>query len=179
MITDKNSIKCEAVFNDSRTHRYLWRRVWDKEKPTIAIIMLNPCLSDTVVTDTTTSLVVNNVAKLHDYGGVEILNLYSKLTNKIRFAEESDEELNDVANDEFIVKTVAESSKTILAWGKASNSNARIEERAAQILALLEKHKDKLYMISDGERVGLHPLTPSVRGSWNLVKCDFKTSKKT
>lgn len=179
MITDKNSIKCEAVFNDSRTHRYLWRRVWDKDKPTIAIIMLNPCLSDTVVTDTTTSLVVNNVAKLQDYGGVEILNLYSKLTNKIKFAEESDEELNDTANDEFIVKTVAASSKTILAWGKASNSNTRIEERAAQILTLLEKHKDKLFMISDGERIGLHPLTPSVRGNWSLVKCDFKTSKKT
>lgn len=170
MLIEKDTIKCESIFNDERTHRYLWRRVWDMEKPIIAIIMLNPCLSDTVVTDTTTSLVVNNVAKLQDYGGVEILNLYSKLTNKIRFAVETDEELNDKENDNYILKAVAASSKTILAWGKASNSNARIEERATQVINLLSPYQEKLYAISDGERTGLHPLTPSVRGNWILEK---------
>ena len=44
MITEKDTIKCEAVFNDNRTHRYLCKRVWNKDKPCIAVIMLNPCL---------------------------------------------------------------------------------------------------------------------------------------
>ncbi len=170
MITEKNTIKCEAIFNDSRTHRYSWRRVWDKDKPTITVIMLNPCQSDNIVTDTTTALVVNNVAKLGEYGGVEILNLYSKLTPKLRFKDESEDELNDIDNDAYIVKSAEKSKAVILAWGKASTTNARIEERAAQVLDLLKAHKEKLYVISDGERTGLHPLTPSIRGKWILER---------
>lgn len=176
MITEKDTIKCESIFNDKHTHRYLWKRVWNKEKPSISIIMLNPCQADNIITDTTTALVVNNVAKLEEYGGIEILNLYSKLTPKIRF-QETDEELNDKDNDTYILKSVETSSKTILAWGKASNSNARIEERAVAVLNLLEPYQDKLYMISDGERTGLHPLTPSVRSKWILEKCIFPKKK--
>ena len=33
MITEKDTIKCESIFNDDHTHRYLWKRVWDKDKP--------------------------------------------------------------------------------------------------------------------------------------------------
>lgn len=172
MITEKDIIKCEAIFNDSHTHRYLWKRVWDKDKPMVTIIMLNPCQADNIITDTTTSLVVNNIAKLQEFGGLEILNLYSKLTTKLSF-KESDEELNDKENDSYILKSVEASSKTILAWGKASNSNARIEERAVQVINLLLPYKEKLYMISDGERIGLHPLTPSIRSKWILEKCEF------
>lgn len=178
MITEKDTIRCEAIFNDSRTHRYLWRRVWDKDKPTIAVIMLNPCQADNIITDTTTALVVNNVAKLEEYGGVEILNLYSKLTTKLNF-KESDEELNDQENDSHIIKAVKDSSKTILAWGMSANSNVRIEERATEVVKLLKEHKEKLCMISDGERIGLHPLTPSVRKEWILEKYTFpKTTSK-
>ncbi len=176
MISEKDTIKCEAIFNDTHTHRYLWRRVWNKDKPTISIIMLNPCQADNIITDTTTALVVNNVAKLEDYGGVDILNLYSKLTPKIRF-QDSDDELNDKENDDYIIKSVESSPKTILAWGKGANSNPRIEERAIEVLNLLEPYQDKLYMISDGARTGLHPLTPSVRGNWILEKCQFPQEK--
>lgn len=177
MITEKDTIKCESIFNDSHTHRYLWKRVWDKEKPIVTIIMLNPCQADNIITDTTTSLVVNNVAKLQEFGGLEILNLYSKLTTKLSF-KEPDEELNDKENDSYILKSVEASSKTILAWGKASNSNSRIEERAVQVINLLLPHKEKLYMISDGERIGLHPLTPSIRSKWILEKCNFPKETK-
>ena len=173
MITEKTTIKCEAIFNDKHTHRYLWRRVWDKDKPIISVIMLNPSQSDNIITDTTTTLVVNNVAKLGEYGGVEILNLYSKLTSKISFRE-ADEELNDKDNDAYIIKSVEASTKTILAWGKASNSNARIEKRAIQVINLLKTYRDKFYIISDGTRTGLHPLTPSVRSKWILEKCHFE-----
>ena len=172
MITEKDTIKCESIFNEERTHRYLWRRVWDKDKPIISVITLNPCLSDNIITDTTTALVVNNVAMLGEYGGVEILNLYSKLTPKLRFSE-PDEELNDKENDSYILKAVESNPITVLAWGKASNSNARIEERAVHVINMILPYQDKLYVISDGIRTGLHPLTPSVRGEWILEKCEF------
>lgn len=91
---------------------------------------------------------------------------------KLRFTE-TDEELNDAENDAYILKSVETSSKAIVAWGKAINTNARIEERALQVLNMLEEHKEKLYVISDGTRTGLHPLTPSIRGEWFLEKLCF------
>ena len=167
---EKTTVKGEAVFNESRTHRYLLSKVWDKNKPVACVIMLNPAMADNIIMDTTTALVVNNIARLEEFGGVEIVNLYSKLSTKLRF-KETDEELNGKENDAYILKSVEASTKTIIAWGKASSSNPRIEERAIQVLNLLEKHKEKLYVISDGIRIGLHPLTPSVRSQWILEKC--------
>ena len=116
MITEKDTIKCEAVFNDDKTHRLLWKRVWNKEKPMACIIMLNPCLSDNIVTDTTTSLVVNNVARLEEFGGVSIVNLFSLLTPKLQMRWARDIDINDLDNDNYIKKAADEASVVILAW---------------------------------------------------------------
>lgn len=168
MITEKDTIKCEAIFNDEHTHRFLWRRVWNKDKPMATVVMLNPCHADNIITDTTTALVVNNVARLEKYGGVNIVNLYSLLTNKLNFRWNSDEDLNDPENDNYIKKAAEESEAVILAWGKGADSNQRITERAVDVINLLNHLEDKLYIISDGLRKGLHPLTPTIRNGWTL-----------
>ena len=95
MITEKDTIKCEAIFNDDKTHRLMWKQVWNKDKPMACVIMINPSMSDTIICDLTTSLVVNNVARLEEYGGVFIVNLFTILTPKLqmRFAQETD--IND------------------------------------------------------------------------------------
>ena len=111
MITEKDTIKCEAVYNEDKTHRLLWKRVWNKEKPTACVIMINPCQADTVLTDTTTYLVVNNIARLGDFGGVTIVNLFSLLTPKLHFRMEID--VNDYSNDQYIKKAADEASVVI------------------------------------------------------------------
>lgn len=168
MIAEKDTIKCEAVFNDDKTHRLLWKRVWNKEKPMACVIMLNPCLSDNIVTDTTTSLVVNNVARLEEFGGVSIVNLFSLLTPKLQMRWARDIDINDLENDNYIKKAADEASVVILAWGKGAELNVRITNRANQVLDLLASHKEKFRVISDGERKGLHPLTPTIRAEWIL-----------
>lgn len=178
MITEKDTIKCEAIFNDDHTHRYLWKRVWNKDKSLATVIMLNPCMSDNIVTDTTTTLVVNNVARLEKYGGVIIVNLYSLLASKLSFRWNSDEDLNGEENDIYIRKAAEDATAVIIAWGKAINTNARIEERAVQVINLLEPYREKLYVISDGERLGLHPLTPAIRQVWQLVPFDATKQQK-
>lgn len=166
MITEKDTIKCEAVFNDERTHRFLWKQVWNKDKPIACVIMINPCQANTVVTDTTTFLVVNNIYRLGDYGGVTIVNLFSLLTPKLSFKVSG--KLNDEHNDEYIKKAAEEASTVILAWGKSSDTNLRVAERAKQVIELLDTQKEKLRIISDGKRMGVHPLTPSVRAKFIL-----------
>ena len=172
MITEKDTIRCEAVFNDQHTHRYLWKRMWDKNKPLAAIVMLNPCQADNIVVDTTTALVVNNIARLETYGGVVVVNLYSLLTNKLHFRWNEDTRLNDAENDDYIVKAAEMCSTVILAWGKTGESNKRIAMRAKAVLELLSPYAEKLRIITDGIREGLHPLTPSLRRVWQLKNCD-------
>ena len=173
MLTEKDTIKCESIFNEDRTHRFLWKRVWDKDKPTATVIMLNPCISDNIVIDTTTALVVNNIARIEEFGGVSIVNLYSLLTNKLNFRWNSDEDLNDEENDKHIIKAAEESSVVILAWGKSADTNQRIAERADEVLKLLSPYKSKCKVITDGEREGLHPLTPVLRKSWSLTTYNY------
>ena len=173
MVTEKDTIRCEAIFNEEHTHRFLWKRIWNKDKPVAAIIMLNPSQSDNIVTDTTTTLVVNNIARLERYGGVEILNLYSLLTNKLNFRWNSDEDLNDPENDDYIRKASEECSEVIVAWGKSADTNKRLAERAKAVVELLRPQKSKIFMISDGERMGLHPLTPSLRNQWIITPFDW------
>lgn len=170
MITEKDTIKCEAVFNEEKTHRFSWKQVWNKDKPIACVVMLNPCQANTIITDTTTFLVVNNIYRLGDYGGVAIVNLFSLLTPKLSFKASG--KLNDERNDEYIKKAAEEASTVILAWGKASETNLKVAERARQVIQLLDTQKEKLCIISDGERVGVHPLTPSVRSEWLLHKAE-------
>ena len=170
MTTDKSTIKCEATFSDDRKHRVLWKRIWDKDKPIACVIMINPCQADTLVTDTTTELVVKNIARLGEYGGVSIVNLFSKLTPKLDFR--SPELLNDISNDLYIKKSAEEASHVIIAWGKSATTNMKLYHRSEQVLTLLEAYKEKLRVISDGERMGMHPLTPALRLRWALVSVD-------
>ena len=168
MITEKDTIKCEAIFNEQKSHRLYWKRVWNKEKPLACVIMLNPCLSDNIVCDTTTSLVCNNVARLECYGGVIIVNLFSILTNKLQMRWARDIDINDIENDNYIKKAAEEASIIVLAWGRGAELNVRISNRAEQVLELLSKYQEKFRVISDGKRKAIHPLTPTCRSMWLL-----------
>lgn len=168
MTLERDTIKCEAVFNSDHSHRFSWKRSWNKDKPLAAVVTLNPCFSDNLITDTTTTLIVNNIARLETYGGVVIINLFSQLTKKLNFRWNSDEDLNAPENDSYIEKVAQECDTVILAWGKGVAANQRISDRADQVLRILENYKEKLYLISDGSRSGLHPLTPSIRSHWIL-----------
>ena len=179
MLHERDTIKCESVFNPDHSHRFLWKRVWDKDRPLACVIMLNPCLADNILMDTTTYLVVNNVARLEEYGGVIVVNLYSKLTSKLNFRWNSDEDLNDPVNDSYIRKAAEECSIVIAAWGKSGETNQRIAERIAEVMELLSGLDEKIYLISDGIRTGLHPLTPSIRQEWFLEQLEAQTAKSS
>jgi len=64
MKTEKDVIKCESIYSDDREHRFVWKRIWNKDKPMAAVIMLNPCHADNYTVDTSTALVVNNITEM-------------------------------------------------------------------------------------------------------------------
>jgi len=177
MITEKTTIKCDAIFNVDKTHRFLWKRVWDKEKPVACVIMLNPASSTGIKTDLTSQLVLNNIAALDIYGGVIIVNLYSKITTKLNFKCNFPDELNLAENDSYIQKSAEEADVVILAWGKGIDTNKQITARVKEVLELLSVYKDKMKVISDGEKKSLHPLVPSCRQGWLLVDFNDNTDE--
>lgn len=48
-----------------------------------------------------------------------------------------------------------------------------MEKRAREVLELLKPYREKISVISDGERKNLHPLTPAVINQWKLELFDW------
>ena len=46
-------------------------------------------------------------------------------------------------------------------------------------MEILSPYKDKLKVITDGEREGLHPLTPILRQRWELIPYTKRATKAT
>jgi hypothetical protein len=139
--------------------------------------MLNPASSTGIKTDLTSQLVLNNISNLEIYGGVIIVNLYSKITTKLNFKCNFPDELNLAENDSYIQNSAEEADVVILAWGKGIDSNKQIAARAKEVLELLSAYKDKMKVISDGEKKSLHPLVPSCRQGWLLVDFNDNTDE--
>jgi hypothetical protein len=95
-----------AIFDDTGKHRYKLTKCWAADKKTAAILMLYPCSTDAeaVQMDLTTTLCVNNLAKL-DYGTASIINIFSKINLSLG----TETEPTTPEHDEIILQTVQES----------------------------------------------------------------------
>ncbi|MCR4759444.1 MAG: DUF1643 domain-containing protein [Oscillospiraceae bacterium] len=165
METEKSTIKTEAIFSQNHTHRLLLQKVWDKSKPTAAVIMINPHTAGTFYTDSTTMYTLNNLYQL-GYGAANLLNLYTRICDRLALRFNSDEDLLDPENDDMILKCAAESDDIIIAWGSAGHNSQRVRDRQAELLDLLKTYPLKI--ITDGGETAYHPLSPAVRDRWIL-----------
>lgn len=164
MLEETTTIRSKAIFSDDTEHRLLLRKEWDSEKPTAMVIMINPNTADTVNFDMTTMLVLNNVSKL-GFGSVNILNLYSRIMEKLNLRFNGDDELIADEADEIIQQYAAMSDAIIIAWGTIGKNTLRVRERQKYLLELIERHANKMYQIGKN---ACHPLTPAVRREWVL-----------
>lgn len=162
---EKSTVKTEALFSQKHTHRLLLRKVWDSDKPTASVIMINPHTAGTFCTDSTTMFTLNNLFAL-GYGTANLLNLYTRICGRISLRFNSDEDLLDPANDEIIVKCAAESDDIIIAWGSAGHNSQRVRDRQSELLEKLKAYPLKI--ITDGGEIAYHPLSPNVRTKWIL-----------
>lgn len=68
-----------ACFTAGRKHRFWLSRVWDKTKPEVAFIGLNPSTANEDENDNTITKVIK-IAAHNGYGSVTMLNLYPCVT---------------------------------------------------------------------------------------------------
>jgi hypothetical protein len=169
MLTDKATVKTEAIFSDDRKHRYILRKEWDAKKPRATIIMTNPSTANMLTMDYTTLYIMNNIVTL-DFGSVDIVNLVSKMTTKLNVKEDMDLKPN-TENIDFILKSAEKSDKVIIAWGKLGENNKKVRDVQDSLLERLKPFKEKLCVIASGNGdSGFHPLAPQIRFSWTLKK---------
>ena len=160
MNTIKTTLTTEAYFSDDGLKRYLLRKAWDLEKPTLSIIMLAPSAASGIELDTTTQLCLNNAARL-GYGSVLVANLFATLND---FALKQTEG-EDVENLSAIVESAKEADLVVYAPGVGKAKNRVFQEREKQVLHALLPYEEKLHClcnVNGGGRLQ-HPLSPAVR----------------
>ena len=178
MIEENNTMVTRAVFSEDKSHRYLLSKEWDASLSNVVVIMLQAGKSNALIQDVTTCNIINCVSQLdEDYGSVNIVNLFSRLDLEL----DTDIDIDDFTDEENDrqIKEVAEGAELIiLAYGKAQETNLCVKQRAREVVSLLEKYKDKMYLIGDDKgRKGFSAMYPKVRNKWKLYKA-YEEEKK-
>lgn len=104
-----------AIFNRTRRYRYkLWRK-WDKQKPQVVFLMLNPSKADAEKNDQTIRTCIG-MATRFGFGSLEVVNLFALCAT---YPEELRQARDPVGklNDEYILESVSSAEQVILAWG--------------------------------------------------------------
>ena len=164
MNTITTTLATVATFSDDGKKRYLLRKLWDQNRPSLAIIMLAPSEASGVELDSTTQLCLNNCARL-GYGSVTIVNLFATLNDfALHQAEDEDPE-----NLRFIVEAAANADQIIYAPGTGKVKNKAFQKRQEQVLTALAPYEVKLCCLcgENGNARLQHPLSPAVR-VWHL-----------
>lgn len=124
-----------ASFDSSGLYRYSLSRIWDREKPLLGFIMLNPSTADAAEDDPTLRRTMG-FARDWGFGGVEQVNLFA-------FRATDPEELKvcpdpiGPANDDFIFDLAERADKLVAAWG----AHGSFLDRDMQVLTYLASYK--------------------------------------
>ncbi|GAS94388.1 uncharacterized protein RMCC_1354 [Mycolicibacterium canariasense] len=120
-----------AVISDCGTYRYRLTRIWDKSKPILAWVMLNPSTADASTDDPTIRRCIA-FAKAWGFGGITVINLYALRATDPKQLWQHPDPIGP-ENDAEIAKVAADHRMLIvIAWG----SNAT-PGRAADVMRIL------------------------------------------
>lgn len=109
-----NDIK-GAIISDCSKYRYQLWRIWDKTKPFVMFIMLNPSTADSDIDDPTIRRCIG-YAKSWGYGGVYVGNLYAYRATEPSVLREVDNSIG-IDNEKHLKEMDSKCEKIICAWG--------------------------------------------------------------
>jgi hypothetical protein len=132
-----------AHISDCGAYRYrLWRE-WDRSKPTLALLMLNPSTADHLSDDPTITRCMSR-AIAGKYGGLEVANLFPlRATDPAELLTHPDP-LGPVGTaDGAVLDAIDDAPMVICAWGAHSAASAR----AADLMHIIRitGMRNKLY----------------------------------
>ncbi len=118
-----------AIFSPNKKYRYLLWKKWDKSKPTIMFIGLNPSKINREESNATIRRCFG-FAKELGFGGCYVANLFGYITEKpkiLKNTKDSVEESNN-EHDKILKKAATDSVKIAFVWGSHGNINGRDKE---------------------------------------------------
>ena len=129
-----------AEFSDCGKYRYALWRIWDKNKPLVMFIGLNPSTANQVSDDATIRR-VKKFAQNWGYGGVYMMNLFAYVTPYPEELKKCGDPLG--GNDGWLEKISVKCDKIIFAWGAFSEAKERAEQVKSKFSGYaLEINKD-------------------------------------
>lgn len=121
-----------AEFSDDRAHRYTLWRIWNKDKPFVAFIGLNPSTADEIKNDSTITR-CENFAFEWKYGGLFMLNIFAfRATDPRRMKAAPDPVGPD--NDAHILRVADKAGLIVAAWG----NHGEFLDRGREVCQLLD-----------------------------------------
>jgi len=108
-------MKNDAVISSCGKYRYALWRVWDKARPLVMFIGLNPSTADAVKDDNTIRRCIA-FAKTWDFGSLAVGNLFAfRATKPIELRKTSDP--IGLENDKWLLELKKKAKITVAAWG--------------------------------------------------------------
>jgi hypothetical protein len=147
-----------ALFNDSRTRRYLlWRR-WDYSGPRVTWICLNPSTAGEKANDHSVTKMIG-FAKRWGYSAIDVVNLFDIRSTKpaVLYGAKLNK-LTSPKNDLQIVKSCRQSKIIICAWGGHGSLHGR-DETVIKMLLSSAVTRYKIHVLKfNADGTPAHPL---------------------
>ncbi|XKM13247.1 DUF1643 domain-containing protein [Orbaceae bacterium ac157xtp] len=105
-----------AIFSADRKYRYLLERIWDKTKPTVLFICMNPSIADEKTNDPTATRCIN-FAKSWGFGSLVMMNLYAYVDTYQNNIWSPNVDSIGTDNDTRIIEIAKKIDKVVVAWG--------------------------------------------------------------
>lgn len=125
-----------AEISRCERHRFKLGRVWDTNLPVLLWVMLNPSTADASIDDPTIRRCIN-YAKDWDFGGIEVVNLFSLRTPSPKvLIKTSVNERNHSSYNDILEKVFLKHDAAICGWG----TNGTLDNRNKKILDMMNEN---------------------------------------
>lgn len=149
-----------AIFDSNKQYRYVLWRIWNRKKPPIMVIGLNPSTANEFENDNTITRLAgrNGLAKRWGHGGLIMMNLFPRVTPKpeeLFKYQVHDENTGFIAkNDLTMRELLPQCSKVLYAWGSFN-----VKPRAMEVFKIVDESKIWTYILKrNADGSPMHPL---------------------
>jgi len=114
-----------ARFSECRRYRYRLWRYWDRARPALCFLMLNPSTADDVSNDPTVERCQRRAMAM-GFGGLEVVNIFAFRSTNPNVLQSIEDPVGP-ENDQAILAACASAGMVICAWGEPGQLRSRSE----------------------------------------------------
>lgn len=133
-------IESGAEFSEDRRYRYALWRVWDRSKPLVMFIGLNPSTANESENDPTIKRVIA-IARSNGFGGVYMMNCFPLVSTDPRvlneFYDSDAHDTYDMENLRWLLDVRRKCESVVFAWGNFKV----VSERARSVIGYFDDPK--------------------------------------